>query len=403
MSGIIDDSIFEEWAKGSPDRYIAACLEACSCLLQLPFYGRDDFYPWNKEQYAWFEQLLLKVKTYVTQYLQDDLLQTCICFFDAVYYKKTRRYNSAAISFRQAIVHLQQTDELGKRFQKKLVQELQQLKIATEEMSDFPNLGKRPAILCLIENVGESYLLPEEMKYYIAYLLESHETEITEEEEEDDEVVDESEEDGEDKNYTFDEMYLFAENGIPEAQLCIGGSYLSGDEVTANLHVGMEWMKIAALNGNMSAQYYLADYYMKENNLEMAFDWYLKAAEQGHAEAQFQLAILYWGNEDVPADYPKVIKWFEKAAEQKHTYAEFFLALLYLKGEGCKTDFTKADELFRSVLTYVNEEDPLKRMLDILMKHEKEDKEEDPELVPYFQFYGKLYREQLENLKNRME
>lgn len=352
MSGTIYSDIFDEWAKGSPDRYIAACLEACSYLLQLTFYGGDNFFPWNKEQYEWIEQLLIKTKTYVTQYQQDDLLQTCIYFFDAVYHKKTRRYNSAAVSFEQAIVHLQQTNELEKRFQKKVVRELLQLKTAAEEMSNFPNLGK-PAFLCLIANVKESYLLPREMKSYIACLLQPYETEITEEEEEVDE------ESIEKRDYTFDEVYQLAEVGDAEAQRCIGFSYLRGDGVTANFRVGMEWLKIAALNGETSAQFHLANCYQYGDGVEQ--------------------------------DIEAALDLYEKAAEQKYAYADFFLALLYLTGEGSETDLVKADKLFRKVLIDV-EEDELEKILDILVEYEKE----NPEFASQCQFYERLYQEQLE-------
>src|ERR1044071_6117735 len=54
-----------------------------------------------------------------------------------------------------------------------------------------------------------------------------------------------------------------------------------------------DWNQEVVENGDINAQYNLAQKYYKEKNLEKAFYWYQKAAENGNIDAQFNLAISY--------------------------------------------------------------------------------------------------------------
>ncbi len=47
-----------------------------------------------------------------------------------------------------------------------------------------------------------------------------------------------------------------------------------------------------------------------------AVKWYRLAAEQGDASAQYNLGIMYINGKGVPQDYAEAVKWYRLAAEQ---------------------------------------------------------------------------------------
>jgi uncharacterized protein len=51
-------------------------------------------------------------------------------------------------------------------------------------------------------------------------------------------------------------------------------------------------------------------------NHKTAVKWYRLAAEQGNASAQYNLGVMYEKGQGVPQDYKTAVKWFRLAAEQ---------------------------------------------------------------------------------------
>lgn len=101
-----------------------------------------------------------------------------------------------------------------------------------------------------------------------------------------------------------------------------------------------------AQNGDVSAQFDLADEYYQQGNHAKAFEWYTKAAHQGHAGAQNNLGVMYDNGHGVRQDYQKAIEWYTKAAHQGIVGAQYNLGVMYYKGKGVSQDYHKAYEWY---------------------------------------------------------
>ena len=106
-------------------------------------------------------------------------------------------------------------------------------------------------------------------------------------------------------------------------------------------------MANAAEAGDVTAQYYLGDFYFNTQKFEGAIKWYRKAAAQGHAKAQYSLGYMYRNGLGVSKDYNKAFYWFTKAAEQGNVVAQWSLGNLYLQGWGVTQDNNKAFYWFK--------------------------------------------------------
>src|ERR1043165_5208014 len=69
-------------------------------------------------------------------------------------------------------------------------------------------------------------------------------------------------------------------------------------------------LKVAE-NGDIDAQYNLAQYY-EEKNLEKAFYWYQKTAENGNNNAQNNLGFSYQNGEETEKNLEKAFYWYQK-------------------------------------------------------------------------------------------
>src|SRR5688572_2498308 len=94
-----------------------------------------------------------------------------------------------------------------------------------------------------------------------------------------------------------------------------------------------DWNQEEVENGDINAQYNLAQKYYEEKNLEKAFYWYQKAAENGNIEAQNNLAKLYVNGEGTEKNLEKAFYWYQKVAENGNINAQYNLAKLYVNGE----------------------------------------------------------------------
>ena len=71
----------------------------------------------------------------------------------------------------------------------------------------------------------------------------------------------------------------------------------------------------------------------------VAVRWWRLAAEQGDASAQYNLALMYDNGEGVPQDYAEAVKWYRLAAEQGIAAAQVNLGVMYANGEGVPQDY----------------------------------------------------------------
>jgi TPR repeat protein len=155
-----------------------------------------------------------------------------------------------------------------------------------------------------------------------------------------------------------------AEQGHPYAQNLIAAMYATGKGVPQSIDHAILWYaKAAAQGGDVSdvtviAQLGLASSYQGE----IKFFWYTMAANQGDVSAQTFLGDIYLkeGKEyrhdkDSEASYKKAAMWYQKAAERRGSrfyvpmtkkicaLAQRKLGSMYLSGKGVRQSFEKAE------------------------------------------------------------
>jgi len=81
-------------------------------------------------------------------------------------------------------------------------------------------------------------------------------------------------------------------------------------------------------------------------NYHEAVKWYRLAAEQGNASAQFKLGRMYDDGHGVPQDYKEAVKWFRKGAEQGNVNLQSQVGSMYEKGQGVPQDYIQAHMWF---------------------------------------------------------
>ena len=128
-------------------------------------------------------------------------------------------------------------------------------------------------------------------------------------------------------------------------------------------------LKEAAENGDVNAQYEIAEIYEDHSMMNFgykwedledryrsyhkeAIKWYTKAAEQGHSGAMVSLAWIYKRGKGVPQDYKKAFELYSKASELGNLTAMQEMAELYSKGEGVEVNGEKAVELYKKCIEY---------------------------------------------------
>lgn len=166
---------------------------------------------------------------------------------------------------------------------------------------------------------------------------------------------------GKAKEYYHSENYssaytlfvLAAEKGYAEAQNGLGLCYLNGHGIKENIANAWKWIKKAAEQEHVDAQYnygILWSYEASYGGLDEAAKWWSKAAEQGHTKAQFELGHYYLKIEWSPI---KALEWLLKAAEQGDKEAQHELISCYYKlgscyeeGNGVEKDLDKAVEWY---------------------------------------------------------
>ena len=90
-----------------------------------------------------------------------------------------------------------------------------------------------------------------------------------------------------------DTLIEAAKQGNTRVQIMLAEHYIEGDGVPRDIDEAMKWWQMAAEQGDVTAQYNLAQCYREKNNPAEAVKWYRKSAEQGYAEAQYMLALRY--------------------------------------------------------------------------------------------------------------
>lgn len=141
-----------------------------------------------------------------------------------------------------------------------------------------------------------------------------------------------------------------SKRGDSFAMRMLGHCYCSGHcGVSKNLNVAFDWMKKAAIKGDVIAQFELARYYKDgigtKQNQSLAIHYYKSAGMKGHAEAYYRLGTLYL-NTDIKVG----IDWFQKAKELGCVEAQFSLGILHLIGKGYEKNQDLGIKLIKEAL-----------------------------------------------------
>jgi TPR repeat protein len=147
-----------------------------------------------------------------------------------------------------------------------------------------------------------------------------------------------------------------AEAGSLQAQMFLGTAYLSGSGLPKDIVLAGKYLLQVAQRQNVDAsdqgsqalaQYFIADMYEHgwgvEKSHEKAIQFLQLAANNGNYPAQFDLGSLYNdGTGGMPMDKAIACQWFEKAADSGHARAMHNTGYCYQVGSGGKKDSDKA-------------------------------------------------------------
>ena len=111
-----------------------------------------------------------------------------------------------------------------------------------------------------------------------------------------------------------------SEPNTAEGYYMRGMKYQLGRGVQQDSTEAIKWLRKAAAEGHIKAQYNLGVIHAKgagvEKNEKDAANWFYLAAEQDHPKAQYYLGLFYGKGHGVPQSNSQAAKWMIKAAKQ---------------------------------------------------------------------------------------
>ncbi len=102
-----------------------------------------------------------------------------------------------------------------------------------------------------------------------------------------------------------------------------------------------------ALAGNIKAQIFLSKLFFDANQHEKGVYYMEMAAKQGNVVAQGYVALIYMEGQGVVQDYAKALYYFEQAANQGSDKSAFSLGYMHYQGWGTPQNDVKAFEWFK--------------------------------------------------------
>jgi TPR repeat protein len=136
---------------------------------------------------------------------------------------------------------------------------------------------------------------------------------------------------------------LAAEKGDVKAQCSLALTLENVlDKKAPQNEESFKWMKAAADQGHIHANYMLGNFYRDGTWVEVdypkAFECYTKAAERGDVDAFDRLGECYAFGLGTPKDEHLAFQYFRSAAEWGNPKGQCNLAKCYLEGRGCHQD-----------------------------------------------------------------
>jgi TPR repeat protein len=143
-----------------------------------------------------------------------------------------------------------------------------------------------------------------------------------------------------------------AEEGDVQAQYDLAERYDSGNGIEYNSQKAVEWWKKAAENGHQEAKYTLGRSYQYgwngiKKDPKRAFEIYKELAELGNKKGQYRLGKCYQKHIGCEKNYELAVKWYRQSAEQGYKVAQFRLAMCYSHGIGVEKNNEESVYWFR--------------------------------------------------------
>jgi localization factor PodJL len=145
-------------------------------------------------------------------------------------------------------------------------------------------------------------------------------------------------------------LRLAAANGDASAEFQVAARFADGKGVQQNFEEAVKWFGRSASRGFALAQYRLGT--LHERGLGLPKDanrarvWYERAAANDNIKAMHNLAVISASPKNGKPDYETAAAWFTKAAERGLADSQFNLAILYQNGLGVPRDTAMAYKWF---------------------------------------------------------
>lgn len=140
--------------------------------------------------------------------------------------------------------------------------------------------------------------------------------------------------------------------GLLKAAYPLGKLYTEEKYARVNMKSAVSYFEIAANDPDGGkeageAAYFLARIYRGNNtgiisNEETALEWLEVAAENGQMDAAAELGSKYLSGNGIPKNYRKALKFTETAAQKGHPASQFNLGVIYYEGRLIEKDLVKA-------------------------------------------------------------
>lgn len=137
--------------------------------------------------------------------------------------------------------------------------------------------------------------------------------------------------------------------------ITLGNKYYSGNHVKKSYEKALEYFKLAAEQGNVTALFNVG--YMYEHgegvkqSFEMALEYYQLAANKGYGHALNNLGNMYENGQGVEQSYEKAFECYQAAVDKGIAEAYINIGSLYKNGQGVKQSYEKAIECFETAIS----------------------------------------------------
>jgi serine/threonine protein kinase len=142
-----------------------------------------------------------------------------------------------------------------------------------------------------------------------------------------------------DYDQAFELFYVCAKNGNINAQYQLAQIY---HHVKRNYIKAYKWYRQLAGQNHADSQLGLGLLYEDWQNPTKAFKWYMRSAKQNNPKAQCQVARMYKYGHGIKINYREAFKWYTKAAEQHYHSAYYGIGYFYERGCAVKKDYAEA-------------------------------------------------------------